>query len=500
MAVLAREAGLLSDNVLKRPMTNISVAQPDVSLLLDLDGIIREVTFSNVAIAQERVEDWIGRPWVDTVDELLGDRVRRIVDEARTGGISAFRQITQRFPSGLELPMEYTTVLLGGRAGLLTVGKNLQAVAELQSRLIAAQQTMERDYWKIRDVETRYRMLFDASNEAILVVRAANLRVVEANPAAAQAFDLPPNRLDSVTGRELLAQLAPSDREPFQAMLSRVREHSKAPAIRVLLGREAKPWLIRATMMTSESGLVFLLQLTSAELPIAAARSQSAPDISVLAERLPDGFVIIDRLGTIRFANQAFLDLAQIHSKATLIGEKLGRWLWRPGADLTALLSNVMNHQAVRLFSTTVHGELGTDCDVEVSAVGNADGDPEYIGLVVRDVTRRLKSTAGEDRLSAALKAVTEQIGHTPLRKLVSGTVAVVEQHYVKAALDIANGNRTAAAEILGLSRQSLYAKLDRYGIEDAAPAIDSPVDGDQAAGHDDSIENEELSRGKRRG
>ena len=51
-------------------------------------------------------------------------------------------------------------------------------------------------------------------------------------------------------------------------------------------------------------------------------------------------------------------------------------------------------------------------------------------------------------------------------------TVGVVEQHYVKAALALANGNRTAAAEILGLSRQSLYAKLNRYGLEGDADAV----------------------------
>ncbi|MGZ8403091.1 MAG: helix-turn-helix domain-containing protein, partial [Rhodoplanes sp.] len=43
--------------------------------------------------------------------------------------------------------------------------------------------------------------------------------------------------------------------------------------------------------------------------------------------------------------------------------------------------------------------------------------------------------------------------------------VAVV--NYVRAALDLAGGNRTAAAGLLGLSRQSLYAKLNRYDIGD---------------------------------
>ncbi|MFX4959639.1 helix-turn-helix domain-containing protein, partial [Acinetobacter baumannii] len=62
---------------------------------------------------------------------------------------------------------------------------------------------------------------------------------------------------------------------------------------------------------------------------------------------------------------------------------------------------------------------------------------------------------------------MTETVGKTPLRKLVKSTVEVVEQYYVRAALQLADGNRTTAAEILGLSRQSLYAKLDRYNLND---------------------------------
>ena len=135
-------------------MSNINIAQPDVTLLLDLDGVIREVTLSR-SLSDEGIEGWLGKRWNDTVVDSGGEKVRRMLNDAREQGVSAFRQVTQRFPSGLELPMEYTTVLLGGRAGLLAVGKNLQAVAELQARLIAAQQAMERDYWKMREVETR---------------------------------------------------------------------------------------------------------------------------------------------------------------------------------------------------------------------------------------------------------------------------------------------------------------------------------------------------------
>src|ERR1700744_128883 len=154
-------------------MAALPTMQPDITLLLDMDGGIREATLSP-AMQAESVEAWLGRPWIEIAGDSGGDKVRRMVDDARVSGISAFRQINQRFPSGLEIPIEFTTVLLGGRAGMRAIGKNLQAVAELQSRLIAAQQTMERDYWKLREIETRYRLLFDGSNEAVILLKASN--------------------------------------------------------------------------------------------------------------------------------------------------------------------------------------------------------------------------------------------------------------------------------------------------------------------------------------
>jgi len=454
-------------------MTNISSASPDVTLLLDLNGIIREVTFSS-AVSGEDSEAWLGRAWIETVEDLGISSVKRMVEDARATGLSAFRQVTQRFPSGLELPIEYTTILLGGRAGLLAIGKNLQAVAELQSRLIVAQQTMERDYWKLREVETRYRHLFDGSNDAVVLLKASNFRILEANPAAVQALDLAPQARDCIAGRELIPDLAPEDRDLFHAMLVRIQEQGKAPAIIVHLGRGRKPWMIRASLMASKPGPIFLLQLASAG-PMPSQSDRSDPiSIEELIERAPDAFVVIDPEGIIRRSNQAFLDLVEVGSNGSVIGERLARWLWRPGADVAVLLANIQRNRMVRLFSTSIHSEFGTATEVEISAAADTNTNPRFVGVLLRDVSRRLLVSNGSDRLREAFGSSFEQVGKTPLRKLVRNSVSALEQYYVKAALELANGNRTAAAEILGLSRQSLYAKLNRYGLErdtDAIPA-----------------------------
>lgn len=440
-------------------MNGASITQPDVTLLLDTDGVIREATLSGT-LSDEGMAEWVGRPWDETVTDLGGDKVRRMVEDACANRVSVFRQITQCFPSGRELLMEYTTVRLGGKAGLLAIGKNLQTVTELQSRLIAAQQAMERDYWKLRDIETRYRMLFDASNEAVLLLRAGDLHIIEANPAALRALGLSP------AGRDFLAELAPDERASFQSLAIRVREHGKAPGSLVHLGPNRDPWLVRASLLPSEPGAVFLLQLTPAGLMPTGERRSEPVSVTELIERGPDGFVVTDRAGIILQANTAFLDLVQAGAEGLVTDQRIGRWLGRPGADATILLDNVLRHGVVRLFPTTLHGELGTDTDVEISATGNTPDDPQYIGILIRDVGGRLPQTRNDGLPLDSLGELTGRVGKTPLRRLVKDTTHMIERHYIEAALDLTNGNRTAAAELLGLSRQTLYVKLNQYGME----------------------------------
>ncbi len=78
----------------------------------------------------------------------------------------------------------------------------------------------------------------------------------------------------------------------------------------------------------------------------------------------------------------------------------------------------------------------------------------------------------GTASVQSALAAVIEQTGKTSLRVLVRDAVGLVERHYIDAALQLAEGNRTAAAELLGLSRQGFYKKLAQYEMEGYARTI----------------------------
>jgi transcriptional regulator PpsR len=443
-------------------------AVPDVLLFLDLHGVIRDATLS-AALPPQNLDAWIGRPWLDTVVDPGVAKVQRIVDDARTAGVSAFRQVNQRFPSGLELPIEYTA-FRDGRKGLVAVGKSLQAIAELQSRLVAAQQAMERDYWKLREVETRCRLLFDRSHEAVLLVRAANLQILEANPAALRALDLGGRGTDTANGRDFRADLNPDERAALDSMLHRVRDQGRAPGILVGLGRMQRTWLVRASLLPSHDGLCFLLQLTATEASSPHDEGARVPTQALL-DRSPDGWVVLDDAGAIVSANRAFLDMIQVGDESSVRGARLGRWLGRPGADMTVLLANVSRSGSVRLFSTTLQGELGAATEVEVSAAGERPERPQHVCVSIRDVASRLPVPVADSPLGARLAELTARIGRTPLPALVKETVAEVESQFIRAALTLTAGNRTAAAQLLGVSRQSLYAKLDRYGAAEFEPA-----------------------------
>ena len=70
-------------------------------------------------------------------------------------------------------------------------------------------------------------------------------------------------------------------------------------------------------------------------------------------------------------------------------------------------------------------------------------------------------------QLPRSVEQLTELIGRVSLKDLVRETTDVIERLCIEAALEMTGDNRASAAEMLGLSRQSLYVKLRRYGIAD---------------------------------
>jgi transcriptional regulator PpsR len=190
-----------------------------------------------------------------------------------------------------------------------------------------------------------------------------------------------------------------------------------------------------------------------------------------LIESAPDAFVVTDLDGLILTANHAFMDLAQLATETQVRGQSLERWLGRTGVDLNVLITNLRQRGAVRLFATVMRGEFGASTEVEISGVAVTEGEQPCLGFTIRDVSRRLvpevRTTGAGREMPRSVGQMTELVGRVPLKDIVRDTTDLIEQLCIEAALELTHDNRASAAEMLGLSRQSLYVKLRRFNIGD---------------------------------
>jgi len=133
------------------------------------------------------------------------------------------------------------------------------------------------------------------------------------------------------------------------------------------------------------------------------------------------------------------------------------------------LLNNLKQYGSVRLFTTTLRDEFGAESEVEISAGSVLNGgDPSY-GFAVRGISRRAAPQVVAPRaFPKSLEQIIELIGRVSLKDLVREATDVIERLSIEAALTMTGDNRASAAEILGVSRQSLYVKMRRYGLLEA--------------------------------
>lgn len=440
-------------------------AAADVALVLDEQGVIRDLAVGSDELPADQCRQWVGQPWVQTVAVDSRQKVEELLRGDAQGGAARWRHVNQTLPGGPELPLMYSAVRIAPRKAsgrVVAFGRDLRAHVALQQRLLKAQQTMERDYWRLRHMETRYRMLFQVASEAVLILDAASLRLEEANPEAARLFGEALRRPGWTVSEAFDAESATT----LQAMLAAVRATGRADSQRARLtdGREL---LLSVSLFRQEKTAHFLVRAspvtTTRPLDDATGRER----LLRVLEAAPDAFVVTDAEGRILTANRAFLDLAQLGAEEQARGQPLGNWLGRTGVEMNVLVGNLRSSGAVRLFATQLRGAYGSTAEVEVSAVSVA-AEPPYLGFTIRDVGRRLGESASSVRdLPRSVGQMTELVGRVPLKEIVRDTTDMIEQLCIEAALQLTNDNRASAAEMLGLSRQSLYVKMRRYDLGD---------------------------------
>ena len=450
----------------------VIAAAADVALVVDADGVIRDLAFGTEELAPEGHDRWAGRPWVETVTVESRPKVEALLRDAAAGAPPRWRHVNHPSPRGADTPVLYSAVEAGIAGHVIALGRNLRSVAALQQRLVDAQQSMERDFWRLRNVETRYRLLFQMASEAVLILDATTQNVVEANPASGELLG---SAAEGLVGRSFPEGFDDESAEAIQALLAGVRAAARADECRARLADGTREFLVSASLFRQDNAAFLLVRLTPVKTGAhLAVVPRAKSNLLRVVERAPDAHVVTDPDGRILSANPAFLDLAQLATEEQARGESLDRWLGRPGVDLKVLTANLQQHGSIRLFATTLRGEYGVSAEVEISAVSVLNGGTACYGFAIRNVGQRIAATprAGRD-LPRSVEQLSELVGRVALKDLVREATDLIERLCIEAALELTGDNRASAAEMLGLSRQSLYVKLHRYGLGELEPQED---------------------------
>ncbi len=469
----------------------------DITLVLDGAGVVLEVIAQDKELLQAGAADWRGLTWAETAASETRDKIAELLQEARDrhGEPTRWRQVNQRLADGRDLPVLYSVALLNDDARsaakrrLIALGRDQRPAMAMQQRLVEAQQAVERDYWRFREAETRYRKLFQTSTDAVFIVDGTSSKILEANPAAVTLVRPAGGR---IVGLGLPALFEAAAADPVQALLASARSVGKHQPLTVML-HGGGPVSVHATFVRQDESAFMIVRLApmvgaageGARAPaaprkggVAHSNGASRGEDSLLASFMrasADALAFTDSQGRIVAVNRAFASLAQLSSEDQARGESLDRWLGRPGVELDMLITNLRQEGSLGLYATELRGEYGAVSEVEISASRLEGAGEAVYSFAVRDIGRRLRPEGSKPgpQLPASVHQLTELVGRVPLKQIVSETSDLIEQLSIEAALKLSRNNRALAAQLLGLSRQSLYVKLRRYGLGDLAVDAD---------------------------
>jgi len=436
-------------------------AVSDVSLTIASNGVIEVVSTGQDMMAALGCQSWMGKRWVDTVTVESKKKIEELLAPDRDPSDLTWRHVNHPTPSGNEAAIQYITVPLAGNKRL-AVGRNLERLAELQRRLVETQQSVERDYLRLRHIEARYRVLFESSPEAVLMVDTKSSRIVEANMGVQTLLKDASKRLVGRDFRECFNAQTTAD---VESLLRTALATGRVEMCAAQLANAPTAVTVSAIVFRQEGGAQFLIRLNrqTAASPT-PDNSDTALVLSAAMENFPDGWVLTDPTGTVKSINEEGMALFGLTAPSQVIGQSLERWLSRGSVDWGVFNTSLKQQLPVRNFATELKTLSGMTLPVEVSAVYLSKPEPMY-AFFVRDMDRRLQANSTTQTLPAPFAELSQLVGRRPIKDIVGETVDTIERLCIEAALELTHNNRASAAEMLGLSRQSLYVKLRRFGI-----------------------------------
>ncbi len=441
---------------------DIIAAVADIALVISENGAILSVLVDSDKTDLSTLDHWEGENMRSllTIESVpkFEDRLAEFLDDPSVSRSVELNHLDRK--SEWEFPIRYSFHRIGPDGAILMLGQDLRLVSELQQQLVKTQIALEMDYESQRDTDTRYRALLAATRDAAVYVSMSKGRVIDANAPALKRLGLV---REAIPGASFLQAFDPARRDTLLDELADVALSGDRRTVSVALAKTGQDVVLVPQVFRTAGEKMVLCRIDLDE----GAGSETDPTadrVSALYETGVEAMLFIDKSGSILSANDAFLSLSGFAHGLSVKGRPLSDFLSRGSIDLKILLDNTKRAGHMKVYATRLKGAFDAECAVEISA-SVLDQMPEpVIGMVLRDASRSDVVRAPQ-RSDTDSRSIRELMGSATLREIVAETTDVVEKMCIETAVELTGNNRVAAAEMLGLSRQSLYVKLRKYGL-----------------------------------
>ena len=446
-------------------LSSIIASASDIALVVSADGTILSVLINEQGDSFGNLNHWEGRAVVDFLTEESIEKFQAAHGAYLSGTPpQKSMELNHLDNATWQYPVRYTFHRFGHENAVLLLGRDLRPIAETQQQLVQAQIALEQGYEARREFDTRYRVVMGNVDDAVVFVSVQTGRIEDANDHAAALLGLKAESLMGASFASLFSDR--SGAELTESLMNATLSEDSDP-ISVRAARTRQTLEVHPTVFRTGGQRVLMCRLRGEDF-VSIQPDTSARHAVALFRSTTDSIVVLDMRGTVMSVNDAFLDLVGAAHLSDVVGASLADFMSRGQIDMGVLLENAAKAGQMRVYATRLVNDLGARVPVEVSAARLEDPENPAIALILRDVSRLeavRKSEGPSKNLPDPGRNVMDLVGSASLKEIVAETTDVVEKMCIETAVNLTRNNRVAAAEMLGLSRQSLYVKLRKFGL-----------------------------------
>jgi transcriptional regulator PpsR len=444
-------------------LSSIIAVASDIALVVSARGDILSVLVNPNETSFGKLHHWEGRPLKKFLTRESLPKIESVIETMEAGGIpSRSVELNHSDNAVWEFPIRYSFHPFGTEGSFLMLGRDLRPIAETQQQLVQAQMSLEQGYEARREFDARYRLLLRTVRDSIVFISVNDGKIKDTNEPAAALLG---TTREDLIGSSFAQEFRDKRREEFIETLIHAAVSENGSGIEVQSRRGRQRIIISPSVFRAAGERILICRMSTAEESAARFDNLSTSLTSVF-EKGSDAIVFTAINGNIEVCNDAFLDLVDAAHTVDVRGRSLADFLGRGQIDMSVLIENARRTGQMRMYSTKLLNDFGAKTPVEMSVTFLENHSEPELGFIIRDVSRvdamRKAPLATNEESN---RSVMELVGSASLKEIVSETTDVVEKMCIETAISLTRNNRVAAAEMLGLSRQSLYVKLRKYGL-----------------------------------